>query len=272
MANFLKKNIQEIIVGGLILFTYFPTVIWMWDRWFARDSYYTHGFLIPFVSVFFIWQQRKELAKLSRRTSPAGVWFMVLGIVVHVLSSFFRVYFSSGFSILLVLAGFVLHFYGKEIFKKIWFFIAFLVFMIPIPLYVITVISFQMKIFAAQIAEVVLRAMGFVAEREGSVIKMSRTYVVVDDVCSGLRSLISLMALGSVFAYFMRGPAYKRLILFAATIPIAVVTNVVRIIFLSMVADIWGARNTVGFIHDFSGFLVFAVAFILLFTVRRWLE
>lgn len=173
---------------------------------------------------------------------------------------------------LIVIPGLILYFYGSKILKKIWFPVAFLVFMIPAPLVVITNISFKMKIFAAKIATGLLNNMGLNAVREGSLIKMPHAYVVVDDVCSGLRSLISLTALGGIFAYWMNANILKRIILFLSTIPIAIVTNVFRVIFLSSIAEIWGPEYAVGFTHDFSGFLVFAMAFILLFAVGRLLE
>ena len=101
---------------------------------------------------------------------------------------------------------------------------------------------------------------------------MRSAYVVVDDVCSGLRSLISLTALGSIFAYWMKTSPIKRTILFLSTIPIAIVTNVCRIIFLSTVSDIWGPQYAVGLIHDLSGMIVFGLAFVLLFVVGKLLE
>jgi len=269
MKNFFQRNYQEILVGGLILLMYAPTFLWMWDRWFARDTYYSHGILVPFVTGYLIWQQKKELSKIERRPSRWGIPLLVIATLVHLVSSSLRVYFSSGFSLLLVILGYVLYFYGEAILRRIWFPIIFLVFMIPIPLYTITQISFQMKIFAAEIGERILNQMGFMAVREGSIIKMQHTYVVVDDVCSGLRSLISLMALGSLFAYFMKSESYKKIILFLSSIPIAIVTNVFRVVLLSSIAEIWGAKYTFGFVHDFSGFLVFALAFILLMAVGR---
>jgi len=101
---------------------------------------------------------------------------------------------------------------------------------------------------------------------------MRSTYVIVDDVCSGLRSLISLLALGGVFAYGMKAPMIKRMVLFLSTIPIAIITNVCRVILLSAISEIWGSEYATGFIHDFSGFMVFGLAFILLFAVGKLLE
>lgn len=272
MKDFMNKYLKQLFAGAIFLLAYIPTFIWMWDRWFARDSYYSHGILIPFVTIFLIWQKREELALVERAKSAWGLPLIIAGMLMHAFASLMRVYFISGFSMLIVLIGLILFFYGIAVFRKILFPVLFLIFMIPIPLIIITNISFNMKIFAAKIATTVLNYSGIPAVRDGSVIRMRHAQVVVDDVCSGLRSLISLMALGSIFAYWMKSKMTKRCILFATTVPIAIITNVFRVIFLSSVAEIWGVQYASGILHDVSGFLVFALAFVLLYMIGRILE
>jgi len=262
----------------------------MWDRWFARDSYYSHGIMIPFVSVWLIWQKRDELKQVEIKESPWGLRLIILGIIIHLVSAVFRIYFSSGFSMLIVLAGLVLYFFGVKVFKEVAFPLAFLFFMVPLPEVMITTLSFQLKLFAAKIATILLNNMRISAIQDGSIIKMQHTQVIVDDVCSGLRSLISLTALGSIFAYWLKVPvislaaagsifAYwansstlKKLFLFMMTIPIAIITNVCRVVILSLISEIWGAQYASGFIHDATGFMVFALAFILLWATSKLIE
>ena len=263
---------KEFLLAGMFILTYIPTLLWMWDRWFARDSYYSHGILIPFVSGFLVWQMRAELAAIRPKSSSWGMPLIAGGLFVHILSSLFRVYFTSAFSMIMVLAGAILFLYGTATFRKIVFPLGFLVFMMPIPLVVVANISFKMKIFAAQIATAARNGMGLEAIRSGSVLKMQHAYVVVDDICSGLRSLIALTALGSIFAWWMKGPMYKRVLLFCSTIPIAIATNVIRIIFLSFISEVWGPEYATGFVHDLSGFMVFALAFVLLYAMGKLLE
>lgn len=270
-AAFLKKHPLTLLYSWIII-TYLPIYLWLWERWFARDSYYSHGFLIPFVVGFLIWQKREDLAKTAYVPSAWGLRLIILGLLIHLLSSMFRVYFSSGFSLLIVVVGLTLEIFGSQVFRKIWFPVFFLFFMIPLPLVVISGISFKLKMFAASIATGVLNGMHIPALQEGSIIKMPHTYVIVDDICSGLRSLISLTALGSIFAYLMKASRVKRVCLFLSTIPIAVITNVFRIIFLSLISEIWGSQYATGFTHDLSGFLVFVLAFILLFCIGKLLE
>ena len=268
----LRPYKTELFLLAILLAAYVPVLRWMWTRWFVRDTYYSHGILVPFVSGYLIWQQRAVLAATPRRSSGLGLGIAVAGLLLYMLSALFRVNFTAGFSLLIVLWGLVINRFGLEITRTIAFPLAFLFFMFPLPEVAIVNISFRMKIFAAGIAEQILNNMGLPAIRQGSIIYMQHTQVVVDDVCSGLRSLISLTALGSIFAYWINGPTWKRLVLFLTTIPIAVITNVCRVVFLSAVSEIWGADAATGLVHDASGFLVFALAFMLLWGVGKVLE
>jgi len=272
MRTFFQKYFSEITIAIAILLVYLPSFLWMWDRWFAKDSYYSHGILVPFISGYLIWLKRKELARIPRESSPWGMWFITSGIFVYVVSSVFRVYFSSLFSLLLVMAGVILCLYGSKILRAVLFPVLFLFFMMPLPLVTIVYISFKMKLLAAQIAQIVLQNMGFMAVREGSIIRMPHASVIVEDVCSGLRSLISLIALASVFAYWMKGKAAKKIFIALCAIPIAIATNVCRIVFLSFVSEVWGQQYAAGFIHDLSGFLVFALAFVMLYVLEKLIE
>jgi len=266
------NTFQECMVGIFVLLIYVPSFLWMWDRWFARDSYYSHGILVPFVTAFLIWQKKDILKSIKPETSKWGLRLFFLGIAIHLLSALFRVYFSSGFSMIIVLGGLVLHFYGSKMLKELLFPISFLVFMVPLPMVVITNFSFRLKILAAQIAVMALNNMGLICVQHGSNIVMRHAHVVVEDTCSGLRSLISLMALGSIFAYGMKSTFNKKIILFLSTIPIAVITNVGRIIFLAFISEIWGTKYASGPIHELSGIIVFFGAFCLLYAVQKMVE
>lgn len=268
----MTNTLQKWIVGVFVLLIYVPSFLWMWDRWFARDSYYSHGVLIPFVTAFLIWQKRDILRKIQPKISPWGLRIFFIGIAIHLLSAFFRVYFSSGFSMIIVLFGLILHFYGSKVLKELLFPISFLFFMVPLPMVVITGLSFRLKIFAAQIAVIALNDMRLFCVQHGSTIVMQHAHVIVEDVCSGLRSLITLMALGSLFAYGMKASFLKKSILFVSTIPIAVITNVGRIILLAFISEIWGAKYALGPIHEASGIIVFLGAFCLLYVVQKMIE
>lgn len=272
MINLAKNSSKLLIIAAIFIIAYIPTLQWMWDRWWAADSYYSHGVLVPFVTAYLIWQQKEELAKIKIKESQWGLALIIFGVVLHLFSAMFRIYFSSGFAMLFVFIGIALYFYGVEICKRVAFPILFLAFMLPLPEVAIINLSFKLKMFAAELATMFLNNIGIEAIRDGSWIKMPHAFVIVDDVCSGLRSLISLTALGSIFAYWLKAPLWKRIIVFLTTIPIAIFTNMVRVIFLAFVSEIWGVEYIEGFVHDASGFAVFGLAFLLLYIVNKVIE
>lgn len=273
MNKLIKKYSREILLAVLILLAYVPAFQWMWGRWSVKDTYYSHGMLVPFVSLFFVWQLRDELKKIQPTSSKWGIPLIVTGLTIHMASSLMRVYFTSGFSFLLVLFGWILYFFGAKITRKVAFPAGFIFFMIPLPLEVISNVSFRLKILAADIATVIVNQMGILAIQKGSMIIIPpNTQVIVDDVCSGVRSLIALMALGSIFAYWLKGSMIRRGCVFLSTIPIAIITNVCRVIILTAVSAIWGVEYVKGFVHDFTGFMVFGIAFLLLYATTKLVE
>jgi exosortase len=220
-----------------------------------------------------LWFKREQLSRMRLKPAAWGIWLVVGGLLVHLVSAFLRVYFTSAFSILPVVAGLVLYFCGVAIFREALFAILFLVFMMPLPLIAIVGITFKMKIFAAQIANKVINAMGIRAILEGSVIKMRHTHVIVEDVCSGLRSLISLLALGAIIAYLSsKLTRLKKVIVFFIAGAMAIFANIVRIVFMAVTSEVWGANFTEGFLHTLSGMIVFIVAFVGLMVVVKEIE
>ena len=256
----------------LTIIVYIPTFIWMVDRWIVKDTYYSHGFLIPLISLYIIWLKRDALSKIKITPSNIGWAFFLSGILIHTISAFLRIYFSSGFSLILVLIGLVLLFLGKNLLKQLMFPILFLIFMLPLPLVTIANISFRLKIFAAKISTFIVNQLGIPAIREGSVIKTANSYLIVEDPCSGIRSLIALIALGALMAYFSNLSKPKRVILFLSSIPIAICTNVIRIVALSLASEMYGQKLATGAFHTTMGILVFVFAFLGLLLVGKLLE
>lgn len=249
-----------------------PTILWMWGRWYSVNSYYSHGLLVPCISLFLIWGLRWQLRAIPVQPQARGLWLFALGIIIHMVSALLGVYFTSGVSMLISLAGLVVFFFGGKILREVWFPIAFLLFMVPLPMAAIAGIVFKLKFFAAQMATAVLNLLHLPSTQVGSLILMEHANVVVDDLCGGLRSLIALTALGSIFAYGTNTSIPKRLLLFASAVPIAVLTNALRIIFLAAVTEILGAKYAEGLLHDIVGLLVFVWSFLLLSSLQKFLR
>lgn len=260
------------VIAGLVVISYIPTLIWMIGRWTAKDTYYSHGFLVPFISLYLVWQKRSILAKIKLQPQAEGWVVFAAGIVIHIISALWRVYFSSGFSILLVISGLILVFLGKEFLRKLIFPVLFLAFMIPLPLVAIANLSFKLKIFAAQLSTIIINKLGVPAIRDGSVIKTMNSYIIVEDPCSGIRSLISLIALGALMAYNSSISVVKKYILFISAVPVAIAGNVIRIVALSLASEMYGAKLAAGLFHTVMGVVVFVFAFFALLLIGKVLE
>lgn len=270
----MKKNdlIKLSIVSALIIAAYIPTFIWMLNKWTEHDTYYSHAFLVPFISIFIVWLKRKEFADVETKPSSLGWLFFFLGIFIHLLSLPLRISFTSALSLILVLIGMILIFFGKQLFKKNIFPVFFLLFMIPLPAVVIANLSFRLKIFAASIATFLINRLGVPAVRDGSIIKTMHSYIMVEDPCSGIRSLIALISLGALMAYFSNISNAKKMFLFGCSIPIAIGSNIIRITSTSLVSEIYGTKYASGFFHDAMGILVFVFAFLGLAIIAKMLE
>jgi exosortase A len=256
---------SAIIVACLVLL-YFRVLQGLVSDWIHMPDF-SHGFLIPIVSFYFVYERRKELSALSPSTAWGGIGLIVLGILIFLLGNLATEFFTMRFSMLVVLGGIVLFLLGKEFFKTLLFPIVFLIFMIPIPSVLMDKITFPMQLFASKVAAKSLYLIGIPALREGNIILLANTSLEVAEACSGIRSLISLLALSVVFAYFNQKTTLKRVLLVLSTFPIAIIANAARVTGTGILAHHYGDKVAQGFFHGFSGWILFVVAFVCLFVV-----
>ncbi|PIU41925.1 MAG: hypothetical protein COS99_02815 [Candidatus Omnitrophica bacterium CG07_land_8_20_14_0_80_42_15] len=270
----MKRN--ELIKFGLLLalviIVYIPTLAWMWDRWFAAESYYEHGFLIPLVSLYFVWQKRKEVKSVEWSSGQVGLAIIALSLLAHLACAVLRVYFVSGFLFVLALYGLVLFSFGKKLTRLLIFPILFLFMMVPLPLVAVGNLTVALKLFVTKASVFLLNHIGFPSLQDGSIIRMPKSYIMIEAPCSGLRSLISLLTLGLIFAYTMKASYIKKIILLILAFPIAMFTNIMRTTLIAMVNDLYGGKIAMGFFHDMTGFVMFGVAFACLYGASKGLS
>ncbi len=254
------------IIVACLLLLYFRVLQGLVSDWLHLPDF-SHGFLIPIVSLYFVYERRKQLSALNRSGSWTGFGLLLLGIVLLLFGNLATEYFTMRFSILVVLGGMVLFLLGKECFGNLLFPIAFLIFMIPIPSVLLDRVTFPMQLFASKAAAKSLYLIGIPALREGNVILLANTSLEVAEACSGIRSLLSLLALSVVFAYFSQNSTWKRILLVLSTFPIAIIANAARVAGTGILAHHYGNKVAQGFFHGFSGWILFVVAFVCLFAV-----
>ncbi len=256
------------------IYAYHQTFLWLYERYTNPDSHYSHGFLIPLVSGYLIWKKRDQLRNTVQSSSRIGLGLIVLALLIHIGSVWTHVFFTSGFSILLLFIGLSLYLFGPEFTKKISFPLGFLIFMFPLPLGAIAAFSFPLKLMVTNLAASSLNLFDFPLFREGAVVHLARTTLTIDDPCSGIRSLISLLALGALMAYISKTSLWKKAVLFISAIPIAIFTNVLRVCALIFVANWLGSQWAMPehWFHTASGMGVFGISMVLIFLIMRMLE
>lgn len=270
----MKRNLKiaAIFICLLLLIIFLPIFNSLFSRFNARDSYYSHGFLIPFVIAYLVFQKRKILGSIETKPCFAGLVVLLFGVVLHLGSLVLKINFTSYFSIPIIITGILLYLKGKKFTRELLFPICFLAFMLPLPGVMIIGISFKLKIFAAQVATLLGNVIGIESSLSGSTIYYPGGTLLVGDPCSGLRSLISFLALGALFTQFARAVRWRKIALFLSTIPIALMSNILRITFLLWFNFVYGKEAATGFVHDFAGYMVFVLGFIGLLLASKILK
>ncbi|HFD32708.1 MAG TPA: exosortase/archaeosortase family protein [Gammaproteobacteria bacterium] len=276
----LKSNNKAVNIGGLTLiglliaFAYHATILWMYQRYMGADSYYSHGFIVPFVSLFFIYQQKDILSKTPQKTSLAGLFILLFALLLHILGTALYIFSISGFSLFFLIIGLTLFLFGGARTKIIWFPLLFLVFMFPLPMAVIGTVAFPLKIMAAKAGVWIVSLLGIPIYGEGFNIFIPAGHLLVGNPCSGLRSLIAFLALGSICAYMASLSTIKKWLVFLLAIPIALLSNVIRVPILILASHYWGLKAAAPgtFVHTGSGMLVFVIGFLLLLATVKVLE
>jgi exosortase len=251
------------ILALLVLGLYHKILLRLVEHWYT-DPDYSHGFLVPLLALYFVWERRQQLSMLPLTPQKAGIGLLGLGLLLLVLGSAGAELYLQRTSLIIVIAGLVLLLLGKSYLRALAFPIAFLLFMVPLPAIVVNTIAFPLQLFAAKTAAFCLYNFGIPVLREGNVIALATTTLEVAEACSGIRSLQALLALGTVYAYFTQSSMWKRWTLVLLSIPIAIVANAFRVSGTGILAHYWGAQAAEGFYHTFSGWLIFLVAFVLL--------
>jgi len=260
-------------VVGLLAVTYASIVPAMVAQW-GEDPNYSHGFLVPLVSAYFLWERRQDLLTARPGGGLLGLPLLLAGLVLLAFGYAGTEYFTMRMSLVVVLAGIVLFWFGREVFRISAFSLGFLAFMVPLPYIVYDALAFPLKLMVAKYSVLCLKLMGVVVSREGNIIMFPTTVLEVADACSGLRSLVSLIALGVAYAMVSQKSLLPKLVLVALTVPIAIVTNMARVIVTGFLAQYYGAAAAEGFFHEFAGMAVFGLAMVLLLLsgslLRRW--
>ena len=260
---------QGYLLIAAVFALYAPILARLVYQW-LNDPDYGHGILVPFVSLYLIWRKRGELAKMPSQPSIFWGLFVVLGsLLVLLLGSLGAELSLARGSIIGVICGLVVYFHGWAMLRAVAFPIAFLLFAIPLPHLLYNEIVFPLQFVASGFATRVLEILNlFPIMREGNVLIMPGMRLEVVEACSGIRSLISLLALAAGYGYLAERSNVVRWFMFLAMIPLAIVSNGTRVMITALMAHYIGPQAAAGFMHEFSGWVIFVVATILFLALH----
>jgi len=266
-----EKKTGLFILSGLCLslvpFLYYPVFKSLVQDWLHLPDF-SHGFFVPLVAAYFAWGKREEIRAAEISPGNSGLVILILGLILLILGKAASEYFTMRFSFLVVLAGAIVFLCGCKYLKVLAFPLFFLVFMIPVPSIIIDKITSPLQFFASIFAVSCIDSIGIPVLREGNVIHLANSSLEVAEACSGIRSFVCLIGLGTAFAYFARKTLSARLILILSCIPIAVLVNAFRVTLTGVLASCFGSSVAEGFFHSFSGYFLFAVALLLLLLLN----
>ncbi len=280
MSAIPRKIYQPIAIALALSFVYFSVLVKLGNDWW-HDENYSHGLLIPFVTAFIIWQERKLFAEPT--TKPAariGAIGIAISTVMLWAGTAGAELFIQRFSLVLMLASIVVYFFGVRLMRYVTVPLFLLLLSIPIPQIIFNKIAFPLQLFASRCAVAAMSVLSIPVLRQGNVIELmplgatEPKKLAVVEACSGIRSLMTLVTLAVIYAYFTtpKSPGAKRftvirsVTLFLSAVPIAILTNALRVSGTGVLAHYYGTKVADGFFHSFSGWVVYIAAALLLFA------
>lgn len=255
--------IAPALAGLLFIALYVPVFIWLVGVW-VDDPYLSHGFMILPVSMFFVWAKRRFL-KSDNHFLP-GVYVFVTGIAVYVVGFICHYYWLWAFSFPISVSGLLLFFTGISGLRTVAFSVFFLIFMIPFPF--LDLIGVPLQTIAASGSAWIVQLFGIPVTLIGAEVYLPDAAFTVGLPCSGMNTLVSLLAFSSLLLYCLKSSIIKNVGLFAITFPVAIIANIIRIALLLLIAHFWGTDTAMTYFHDYSSLIlfIFAIVVLVLFT------
>ena len=256
--------------GGLLILGYAP-VLWALVRQWNNDADMGHGFFVPVMAALIAWQKKDLL--LAEKPAP-NWWGMVIVIYAGLqlyIGTLGVELFLSRTAFVITLIGITLLLGGTRALRILAFPLFLLFFMVPIPAILYNKITFPLQFLASEMANAALDFLRIPVLREGNILYLAESSLSVVEACSGIRSLLSLTFLALVYGYFFEKNVWMRVVLFLATVPIAMIANASRVTLTGVLSEI-KPELAEGFFHTASGWVIFMVALASLIAFHQALK
>ncbi len=262
------RSWRPLALALVLSILYYPVLDGLIRQWYY-DGDYSHGFVVPIFSGYLIWRKWPDLTPLRSRPSLFGLFMVLASLAVLGIGEVGAELFLTRISLLGTVVGMFLYFWGWARLRALAFPIGFLLFMVPLPALIHNQIVFPLQLLASRFATFCLEATRIVPVlREGNILILPNCSIEVVGACSGIRSLISQLALGLGYGYLAERSVAVRVLLGLAMVPVAIVSNGVRVMGTAVLTYHWGAKLADGFFHWFSGWVIFLVAIVLMLCLH----
>lgn len=248
--------ITYLVLTALFVPTFYKLYSYGWN-----NADYSHGPLILIAFFWLLWRKREEFTlPCEADINVLSLCSLLFGLFCYTVGSILSSMVLESFAMVPVLIGATGFLYGRQAVSSILFPALFLIFLVPPPGFVIDMITFPLKLGVAVVSVYILKAAGYLISRDGAIMYIGDYTIIVGDACSGMRSLVSLMAVGAFYGYLQTMSNFKRMTLFLSVIPIAIIANIIRLIVFALITYYFGEAAGQGFFHNFSGLLLFIIA------------
>jgi exosortase D (VPLPA-CTERM-specific) len=257
--RFSSQSLALLAVLAALLYVGFDKAIaFMVGQWNMDE--FSHGYLIPFIAAFLVWQRRTSLLQLEFDGSWVGVLVLIAGIALDIAGRLAALWPLQHLALLIVLCGLVLSLAGWKALTILRVPLGILIFMIPLPNLLLNALSAQLQLISSTIGVGLMRLAGVSVFLEGNVIDLGTYRLEVAEACSGLRYLLPLMTLGFLMACFYRAALWKRAVVFLSSVPVTLLMNSVRIAAIGIMVDRWGLGMAEGVLHQVQGWMMFMLS------------
>jgi len=253
----------------LLIPTFWGGISNLLGRWGTQEEY-SHGYLIPLVSAYLIWERRNLLKTLEFRPSWLPVGVVVLATAVAVIGEISALYILIHFALVLIILAMAWSILGWEAFRYVLIPLALLAFAIPLPYFLEATLTADLQLVSSQLGVALIRLFEIPVYAEGNVIDLGSYQLQVVEACSGLRYLYPLMGVGFIVVYLYQVAFWKRALIFFSTIPITILMNSIRIGIIGILVNYWGQGMAEGFLHFFEGWIIF-IACLAILLGEMWL-
>jgi len=262
--------LQSLLVVGLILTLYAHVFAELASDWWS-DPNASHGLLVPPLAAYIAWKRRRLTLAAPAELDLRGLFWIAGGCLVLLTGKLGAEYFLTRISIVIIFTGLVYTFWGKHRLRTLAFPLLLLATMVPLPVIVFNALAQPLQLFASQASTRIAQLLGTSVYQDGNIIQLASTTLGVEEACSGLRSLAALIVMALLVGFLQCTRPVTRVILLAASLPIAVLVNVIRVSGTAIMAD-HDPELAMGFYHTFSGWLVFLLGILFVLGASRLLH